>query len=91
MLSGADFVSTKDDAGAVDLTATVTEMTISDGTHSYMIKRKPVPGPVYVALRPTSGADITYDVTIDGGKKEDATSRPVRWCILPRNMFCTRT
>lgn len=53
----------KDEAGAVDLTATVTEMTIFDGTHSYMIKRKPVPGPVYVALRPTSGADITYDVT----------------------------
>lgn len=53
----------KDEAGAVDLTATVTEMTIFDGTHSYMIKRKPVPSPVYVALRPTSGADITYDVT----------------------------
>ena len=34
---------------------------------------------------------ILRDVTISGGKKEDATSRPVRWCILPRNMFCTRT
>ena len=53
----------KDESGAVDLTGTVTEMTISDGTHSYIIKRKPVPGPVYVALRPTSGADITYEVT----------------------------
>ena len=53
----------KDESGAVDLTGTVTEMTISDGTYSYIIKRKPVPGPVYVALRPTSGADITYEVT----------------------------
>lgn len=51
----------KDESGERDLTEGVTSMTIHDGAHTYKVRRHAGPGPVYVAMRPTSGAGMTYD------------------------------
>ena len=49
--------------GSVDLTSTITGMTISDGTNTYIVNREAAEGPIYVAIRPTSGANIEYTAT----------------------------
>jgi len=55
----------KDADGTNDITGTITGMTVSDGTNSYSITRAAAAGPIYVAIRPTSGADIEYTATDD--------------------------
>ena len=57
----------KDADGTNDLTSTITGMTVSDGTNTYTVTRSAAAGPIYVAIQPTSGADITYTAT-DGTK-----------------------
>ena len=57
----------KDADGTNDITGTITGMTVSDGTNSYSITRDAAAGPIYVAIQPTSGADIAYTAT-DGTK-----------------------
>lgn len=47
----------------IDLTGTITEMTLSDGTNSYTVTRSAATGPIYVAIQPTSGANIDYTAT----------------------------
>lgn len=49
--------------GSVDLTSTITGMTINDGTNNYTVNRYAAAGPIYVAIRPTSGATIIYTAT----------------------------
>lgn len=44
--------------GTSDLTASTTFASISDGTNSYGITRTAAAGPIYVAIRPTSSANI---------------------------------
>ena len=50
-----------------DLTSTITGMTVSDGTNNYAVTRSAAAGPIYVAIQPTSGANIDYTAT-DGTK-----------------------
>lgn len=52
---------------ANDLTSTITGMTISDGTYNYSVSRSAAAGPIYVAIRPTNKANISYTAT-DGTK-----------------------
>lgn len=49
--------------GSVDLTSTITGMTISDGTNNYTVNRSAAAGPIYVAIRPTNNATINYTAT----------------------------
>ncbi|MCR4592398.1 MAG: hypothetical protein K5672_04510 [Bacteroidaceae bacterium] len=53
----------KDETGANDLTATITGMTLSDGTNDYTVSRSAAEGPIYVAIRPVSGVNIEYTAT----------------------------
>lgn len=51
-----------------DLTSSTTALTVSDGTNNYSVTRSAVAGPIYVAIRPTSSANITITATA-GAKK----------------------
>ena len=48
----------KDSDGSNDLTNTITSLTLSDGDNTYRVKRNASPGPIYMAIRPTTSADI---------------------------------
>lgn len=58
-------ITLKDNATptANDITSTITGMTLSDGTNSYAITRTAAAGPIYVAIRPTTSANITVTAT----------------------------
>ena len=57
----------KNSDGTSDLTSTITGMTVSDGTNNYAVTRSAAAGPIYVAIQPTSEANIEYTAT-DGTK-----------------------
>ena len=46
-----------------DINNAIKGMTISDGTYCYSVDRTPSDGPIYVAIRPTSGATISVSAT----------------------------
>lgn len=64
----------KDDATptANDITSTITGLTLSDGTYSYAVSRSAAEGPIYLAIRPTSSANIEITAT-------DGTYRYAKW------------
>lgn len=49
----------KDISDDTDLTSSVTYFTVDDGTNYYCVKRSAAAGPIYVAMKPISGQDIT--------------------------------
>lgn len=49
----------KNNSNDEDLTSSVTYFTIDDGTNYYCVKRSAAAGPIYVAMQPISGQDIT--------------------------------
>ncbi len=53
----------KDCLGTSDITSTITNMTVSDGTNTYNVTRDAAPGPIYVAIYPTSSNNINYTAT----------------------------
>ena len=55
----------KNSTGSSDLTSTITGVTVSDGTYSYAVTRSAAAGPIYVAILPTTSANI--DVTATDG------------------------
>ena len=59
-----DGKGTPDKADDAPITSSVTKMIISDGTNNYEITRSAGAGPIYVAIRPTSAANIV--ITADG-------------------------
>ena len=46
-----------------EITSGITGMTISDGTNNYAVSRSTGAGPIYVAIRPTSSANIEVTAT----------------------------
>lgn len=50
----------KNSDGSSDITGTIRRMTVSDGTHTYVVKRSAAAGPIYVAIMPTDGVNISY-------------------------------
>ena len=53
--------------GSSDITSTIRGMTISDGTNTYNVNRSAAAGPIYVAIRPTTSANI--DITANDGSQ----------------------
>ena len=53
--------------GSSEITSTIKGMTLRDGTYSYSVMRSAAAGPIYVAIRPTSSANI--DITATDGTK----------------------
>lgn len=58
-------ITLKDNATptANDITSTITGVTITEGTNTYAVTRTAAAGPIYVAIRPTTSADITVTAT----------------------------
>ena len=58
-------ITLKDNATptANDITSTITGVTLSDGTNNYSVTRSATAGPIYVAIRPTSSANIKVSVS----------------------------
>lgn len=48
----------KSSDGASVITNEIGRLTIFTGAHSYVVTRTPAEGPIYIAIHPTSGADI---------------------------------
>ena len=51
-----------------DITSTITDMTISDGTNTYAVSRSAAAGPIYVAIQPVASQNI--EVTATDGTDE---------------------
>lgn len=58
-------ITLKDNATptANDITTTITGVTLSDGTNTYAVTRTADAGPIYVAIQPTTSANITVTAT----------------------------
>lgn len=50
----------KNSDGSSEITSDIVILIIEDGTHTYRVDRSAGAGPIYVAMQPTSSADITY-------------------------------
>ena len=54
----------KDNAATpTEITSSITSLTFTDGTNTYSVNRSAAAGPIYVAIKPTSGADIDFYAT----------------------------
>ena len=71
-----------------EITNTITGLSISDGTNSYTVKRSAVAGPIYVAIKPTSSANISvnakggtnyYEKTLNGKTYAINNGYPLTW------------
>lgn len=58
----------KNSDGTQDLTSTITNLTVSDGTDTYTIGRSAGVGPIYVAMKPVTDAEITLTATDENGQ-----------------------
>ena len=54
-------ITLKDEAGTSDITSGTTKLTVSDGTNTYNVNRSVAEGPIYVAIRPTTSANINIE------------------------------
>lgn len=57
------FTLKTDGSGSTDITNTITNLTVSDGTYTYNVNREAAAGPIYVAIHPTSSKNINYTAT----------------------------
>ena len=51
------------DADGTDITATISRLTINDGSFTYTVNRTPADGPIYVAIGGTNNQDISVTAT----------------------------
>ena len=61
-------ITLKNSAGSSDITSSITGMTLKAGDNTYTVSRSAVAGPIYVAIRPTSSAQIWVTAT-DGSNE----------------------
>lgn len=84
----------KNSDGTQDLTSTITNLTVSDGTDTYTISRSAGVGPIYVAMKPVSGANITLTATDENGQHYTKTVTNKTYAannIYPLGMRMTET
>ena len=83
-------VTLKNEAGTSEITGSITDLTLSDGTNTYNVTREAVEGPIYVAIRPTTSATITvtttvgtknYKKTLIGKTYAKGNGYPVSWTM----------
>ena len=81
-------ITLKNETGSSEITSSITGLTLSDGTYSYSVMRSAAAGPIYVAIRPTSSANIgiiatdgtkNYTKTLTGKTYEAGNGYPVSW------------
>ena len=84
----------KSSDGASVITSEIGRLTIFTGAHSYVVTRTPAEGPIYIAIHPTSGADIQlvaqsvtrfYTKSLSGKTYEASNGYPLsfRMAALP--------
>ena len=93
-------ITLKDEAGTSDITSGTTKLTVSDGTNTYNVMRSAVAGPIYVAIRPTTSANISIEATSGGqGYYKTLTTKTyaanngysVSWRMTPATLLSTIT
>ena len=60
-------ITLKDDAATPTEITSITSLAIGDGTNTYTVSRSAAAGPIYVAIRPTTSANI--DITANDGSQ----------------------
>ena len=61
-------ITLKDNAATPsEITSSITSLTIGDGTNTYTVSRSSAAGPIYVAIRPVTSANI--DITANDGSQ----------------------
>ena len=60
-------ITLKNSDGSSNITSSITGMTLSDGTNNYTVSRSAAADPIYVAILPTTSANI--DITATDGTK----------------------
>ena len=84
----------KNSDGTQDLTSTITSLTVSDGTDTYTIGRSAGVGPIYVAMKPVTDAEITLTATDENGQHYTKTVTNKTYSannIYPLGMRMTET
>ena len=84
----------KNSDGTQDLTSTITNLTVSDGTDTYTISRSAGVGPIYVAMKPVTDANITLTATDENGQHYTKTVTNKTYAInniYPLGMRMTET
>ena len=88
----------KDEAGTSDITSGTTKLTVSDGTNTYNVNRSAAEGPIYVAILPTTSANISIEATSGGqGYYKTLTTKTyaanngysVSWRMTPATLLST--
>lgn len=89
-------IAVKNSDGSNELTGSITGLTVNDGTNTYSVTRSAVAGPIYVAIQPTTSADISVTATdgtqsyhnygkfLTGKTYEASNGYSVSWKMLPR-------
>ena len=85
--------------GSNEITNTITDMTIGDGTNTYTVSRSAAAGPIYVAIRPTASANIKiyatdgsnyYNKNLTGKTYAAGNGYSVSW-KMPKALLSTAT
>ena len=64
------------DNGSDDITSSVKQLTINDGTNTYVVERTPEAGPIYVAMLPVDSKDFLLNaVTTSDAYKKSVTGQ----------------
>ena len=91
-------ITLKDEAGTSDITSGTTKLTVSDGTNTYNVNRSASEGPIYVAILPTTSANISIEATSGGqGYYKTLTTKTyaanngysVSWRMTPATLLST--
>ena len=91
-------ITLKDEAGTSDITSGTTKLTVSDGTNTYNVNREASDGPIYVAILPTTSANISIEAisSSQGYCKTLATKTyaanngySVSWRMTPATLLST--
>ena len=91
-------ITLKNEAGTSDITSGTTKLTVSDGTNTYNVSRSATEGPIYVAIRPTTSANISIEATSGGNgycktlttkTYEASNGYPVSWKMTHATLLST--
>ena len=91
-------ITLKNEAGTSDITSGTTKLTVSDGTNTYNVNRSAAEGPIYVAILPTTSANISIEATSGGqGYYKTLTTKTyaanngysVSWRMTPATLLST--
>ena len=91
-------ITLKNEAGTSDITSSTTKLTVSDGTNTYNVNRSAAEGPIYVAIRPTTSANISIEaISGSQGYYKKLTNKtyaanngyPVSWKMTPATLLST--